>query len=542
MLEFFRRHRGAFLITLTVIIIVSFSVWGGWKKAGRGEGSLMTDTAFTIYGRDYTVPEMHRLQRRLRPMFMMGLMELYQGLDSAARGPDTQGGDFLFNSLVLEHEMEKLGVNPSNEDAKEALQKLSPLQENGKFSLERAQMLEQNVAADGLSGQDLLDIMKLDIGLKAMQALLGKNYVPSPVEVEKAYASKYQTLKISTIDFKLDDFKKAAQVTDADIQKYYDEKKDSYKTAEKRGVSYIFFAEPKPEEKKPEEKKPEDDKKTPEKKAEEKAAEEKKKAEEEAKAAEKLKQDRNAMVERINKLNAELRMKKAAFAETAASLKETVVKAPAFARDAAPAELKDEADVMEAIFSFNKDTHGFSEPVRGSKGFYIFTVDQIEEPKQQELAAVKDKIKETLVEQKGQEALGKAVNEARTALQEGLKAGKKIEDLAKEKKLTLSPQTELTISEPPATLANAQQIADSAKDTPAGEVTRVMDTPAGATLAYVYSKELRKRDNSADLRKSMENSIARKEREHIFNSWFAQKREEAKLKFTPRGSKTQDEE
>ncbi|HRJ11201.1 MAG TPA: hypothetical protein PLP58_21650, partial [Prosthecobacter sp.] len=65
MLEFFRRHRGAFLITVTVIIIISFSVWGGWKS---GRDSIMaqpTDPAFEVYGRTYTVAEAQRLSRRL---------------------------------------------------------------------------------------------------------------------------------------------------------------------------------------------------------------------------------------------------------------------------------------------------------------------------------------------------------------------------------------------------------------------------------------------------------------------------------------------
>jgi hypothetical protein len=499
MLEFFRRHKGAFLITLTVIIIISFSVWGGWKEDTRAEGAREDDLAFTIYGKDYNNLDVKRLQNQMQLMQMLQLFELGQGLMTLAQQPETRGGDFIFNSLVLRHEMDKLGIHPSDADAKAALEKLPSLQENGKFSVQRAQMAEARMGMYGMTGQDMLDIMKLDIGFKKLQELLGKNYVPSSIEIEKAYASRYQTLKISTIDFALADFKKAAQVTDAEIQKYYDENKDGYKTPEKRSVSYIFFEDPKEDDKRP------------------------------AEETQKLK---TAVVDRVNKFDEAIIKPNAKFADAAKDLKETVLKLPAFSRDAPPDAIKEEAELIDAIFIFNKEGHAASTPIKGSKGYFIFTVDQIDEPKQQELAAVKDKIKETLVAQKGQEALGKAVNDARTALQDGLKAGKKIEDLVKEKKLTLSPQTELTVAEPPPTLANANQIANEAKNIAPGQVTSVIDTETGATLVYVHAKELRKRDDSVALRKSVEDSTARSERMRIFSAWFTKKREEAKLKLS----------
>jgi len=154
----------------------------------------------------------------------------------------------------------------------------------------------------------------------------------------------------------------------------------------------------------------------------------------------------------------------------------------------------------------------------------------VEEPKQQDLAAVKDKVKETLVAQKAQEILSKAVNDARTAIEDGLKAGKKIDDVVKEKKLTLTPQTELDVSQPPPELENGYQIAREAEHTPAGAITKAIDTDKGATLVYVHAKELRKREDSSTLRKNTEDSSARMERMRIFNAWFNRKRQEAKVK------------
>jgi hypothetical protein len=495
MLEFFRRHRGAFMITLTVVIIISFASWGGTRTDGQ-KMATTSDDAFTIYGDKYTVAEMQRLERSTQIIQMLQMYELYFGLMSAARSPESGGRDFVFNMLVLKRQMEELGIHPSDEAAKAELEKTQALQENGVFSQQRAFNLQQNLGMYGMGGQDMLDIAKLSLGYKRLQELIGKNYVPSPVETEKAYASRHQTLKIQTINFALDDFKKTAEVKEDELKKYYDENKESYKSIEKRAVSYVLFANPADLDKKPLEERT------------------------------KLQKEQVARVEKFNEASIAPGAK---FDEIVNKLKEKAETAALFAKDTPPDAIKDEKELIDAIFAHNKDSRPISDPVKGTKGYYVFSVTKVEEPKQQELAEVKDKVKEVLVGQKAQEALSKAVNDARTALQEGLKAGKKIDDLAKEKKLTLAAVKELTVNEPPTDLPNAQEIATEAQKVAAGEVAKAVNTDKGATLVYVAARELRKRDDSAALRKNTEDRNASQERQRLFQSWFNQKREEAGL-------------
>jgi len=500
MLEFFRRHRGAFLITLTIVIIISFSVWGGWKPEGD-KMATSSDTAFIIYDKNYTVAEAQRLERYSQLAQLLQMYDLGQGLMMVAQDPDTRGNDFVFNLLVLQKQMAELGVHPTDAEAKAELERLPSMQEEGKFSPQRAYNIQQAVGMYGMSPADLLELAKLSIGFKRLQDLIGKNYVPSPVETEKAYAVRHQTVKIQTINFAIEDFKKTAQVKDEEIQKYYDENKETYKTEEKRAVSYVFFEEPKEMDKKPKE--------------------------------EQLK-IRKEIVDRVNKFNEASIQPGAKFDDIVKALKEKTLTEALFTKATASEAFKAETELLDAVFAHNKDSRPISDPIRGSKGgYYIFTITSKEEPKQQELAAVKDKVKDTLVAQKAQEALTKAVNEARDAIQAGLKDKKKVEDIAKDKKLTLSPVKDFTISEPPTDVPNAYQIAREAENTAAGEVTKAVDTDTGAVIVYVTAKELRKRDDSAMLRKNTEDSTARMTRMRIFSAWFTRKRQEAGVKLPP---------
>ncbi|WP_395747046.1 peptidylprolyl isomerase [Prosthecobacter sp.] len=508
MLDFFRRHRGAFLITLTIAIIISMSWYGISQTLSAKEKKILpTDVALTVFGKDYSVVDVQRAQRYMQfgsqylrpydlPMMLMML--------SSDRGMGGGELHIFANLFVLRHLMEEMGIRPSDAEARAALEKLPILQNNGKFDVSRGQLLEQAAGSQGLESEDLLSIMKDSIGLQKLQEVVTKTYTASPLAAEKQYASSYHAFKGSKIVFETDTFKKAATVTDDEVKKYYEENKDQYKTSEKRAVSYVFFENPKDLDKKP--------------------LEERQKAQ-------------NAVVERVNAFNALTgsREKPKTFAQAAEQTKEKVIALPPFSQDEPPAALKEEGNLLDLIFSRPKDAAAPAEAIEGSNGWYVFDITKIEEPKQQPLAEVSAKIKEVLLGQKAAEARSKAVNEARLAISEGLKAGKKIEDIVKDKKLTLQPLPTIDLADPPQDVPNAFAIAKEAAKTPVGGISHGVDFDKGTLLIYVSSKELWKRPDSAELRKNQVESLSNQERMVLFQAWFKKQHDAARVSFAKFG-------
>lgn len=500
MLHFFRRHRGAFLITLTIIIIISFSVWGGWRTDSHYEKKAqVSDLALTVFGKDYSIGDVQRAQRALQ--FAQYYMQSYElpsmlMMLSADRGFDGGGGmNTLINLFVARHLMAELGIRPSDAEARAALEKLPTLQENGKFDIARAQMLEQSAGSMGFEPEDLLGIMKDTIGLQKLQDIIGKNYTASPLAAEKQYVSSYHTIKGAKIVFEKDTFQKAAVVTADEIKKYYEENKENYMTLEKRAVSYVLFENPKDLDKKP---------------------------------LEERQKEQNQQVERVNAFN-KLTAAGVKFAEAAKQTKEKILTSPLFSQDAPPEALKSENNLLDYIFARSKDSKAPPEAMEGVNGWYVFDLTQIEEPKQQALAEVTDKIKEVLVTQKADEARSKAVNDARTALADGLKAGKKIDDLVKANKLTLVALPDLDIANPPQEVPNAFLIAQAAAKTAVGDISYAVDYDLGTLLIYVSAKELRKRPDAATVRQGQVESLSRQERMTLFQTWFKNQHDAARV-------------
>lgn len=508
MLEFFRRLRGPIMIGITVIIVISFSWWGGSRK-GLGAASMREphDVAFTLYGDEYTHHDLDKLNRlQALCYYRLGLFEFAFGLPDAAKqiqsmqrnGPNY---DFAGNLLVLRRKALEFGVAASDAEAKKRMESIQSFQKNGKFDENTAAEQVKQLNDAGFSNQDILDLMKDVIAYERLQDLVGSNYSASPFVAGKAYAAKNQTIKASTITLPLDDFKKKAEVKDDEISKYFDEKKDTFKTAEKRGASYVFFEKPKVDDKK--------------------VADENQKAQTDYET-------------KVNTFDAEVRRPGADFAAIAKTFQKDaptmkVQDVAAFDQATPPEALKDEPAVVKELFRETLAEGTVSAAINGAKGYYFLKLTKVEAPKQQELKDVKDKIKDTLVTQKAQEAMMKAANETRTALADGLKAGKKLDDLAKDKKLKVESLPEFSPANPPPDNKTIPQISKDLATTAVNGVTKPVSTEAGALIAVVTAKELRKNDQSTSLKDSEATQLASAMKSELFKAWFGKQRTDANM-------------
>lgn len=503
------------MITVTVIIIISFSYWGGSTTAGMTGAKQSHDTAFSIYGRNYTYHDMARLGRAQQLCYYLQMYDLAFSLPDAARqlqsmergGPDY---DFIANLIVMREKALEHGVAVSDADARKRLESLRPFQKDGKFDAATASEMEDRLKANGFSTADLLELVKDQVTYERLQDLVGANYSPSSLSVAKSYAAANQTIKASTVALSLEEFKKKVEVKDDEISKYFEEKKDTYKTTEKRAATYVVFEKPKTD----------DAKKT---------------AEENQKAQADFETIVNEFDMMFKAPGADFNQVLAKFPERAAALK-VKIDAPkaqtvaAFEQATPPEALKDEAQVVAEIFRPTLAEGRHSEPVEGTKGYYFLKLTKVEASKQQELKDVKDKVKDVLVTQKAQEALMKAANDARTALQDGIKAGKKLEDLAKVGNWKVETLPDFTASNPPPSNPSGQQIATDAAATPAKGVTKPIATDTGAILVVVNAKELYKSDQAVTMKQGEESQQASRTKTELFKAWFTKQRNAANMK------------
>lgn len=559
MLEFLRHQTKPIMITLAVIIIIAFSFWGGYTQPGSEHFASPNDVVLTVAGRQYSRAEVERLQRLyaiasglrlpgIRNYFASELTSLQLLHRRQQDGMPLEFGgapmDFAINLIVLRGALEKHGIHASDEECKTAFRQLGSFQVDGQFDPERARSFEEQLGSMGFRINDVYDIIRDSLGYVKLQKTITGNVVTNAKLTEQFYAATYQTVKAATIPFPLDTFKKAAQISDADIKKYFDENKDNYKTPEKRAVSYIFFPKPNTD----------------------------------GRNAEDTVKLRNAYGERVNNfalaviapgadfdalVKKELDADKAVAPPTAPEKKEPEAKkaegepnagtpdkavseakkdappkqpgaefksVPAFSQDSPPEVLKDAPELVFSIFLNVPDKHPVSDPVETEKGYYIFKVTKVDAPQPETLKDVQEKIREVLVAQKAQENMQKAANDAKKKLEEAMKGGKKFEDAAKEAGFNPQMLPEFSPSAPPSDLSNGREIAFESRGTPPGGFTKPLATESGLLLVHVLSKELRKREDSATTKATMAKSLDGMTRGDLFRAWFERRYNEASIK------------
>lgn len=512
MLEFLRRHHKTLWIVVTIVVIIAFTFFGSFTKTGSRAGHTSDDTAIEILNREYSYAEIGRLQRHYR--VAAGLMlpgtERYYASDLVnivsqfrkqedGRPLEMMGAplDFAVNLLVLREELEKNGIRASDAEVKERFKQLQVFQTEGQFNSEKAEAFESNLGSFGMNVNDVYELLRDWIGYQRLQQLVSGNVVATPEMTNQYYSATRQTIKVSSIPFALESFKKDAQVSDDEIKKYFEEKKEGYKTPQQRAVNYVFIEAPKDVDK--------------------------------LSADERMKKN-NEFGKKVQDFAIESIVEGVNFDELAKKFAVEVRKTPAFSFSEIPDDLKNQMELVFTIFRNDPKTHPISDPLQTKEGCYFFTVTEIKEPQQQELKDVQEKVKEELVTKKAREGMVKAANDARKKLSEAIKSGKDFAGAVKEAGLEAQALPEFSPMEPLKDIGNGDKIAGEAQKTPAGSFTKPITTENGMLLVFVQSKELRKSPESATAKEGITQSLGQFSQNEVFRAWFGKRRDEAKVK------------
>lgn len=512
MLEFLRRHHKTFWIVVTAVVIIAFTFFGSFTKTGNRGGRTADDTAIAIYDHEYSYAEIGRLQRNYRiaaGLMLPGSSNYYASdlVNIVSQFRKQEDGkplemagaplDFAVNLLVLREELEKNGIHASDAEVKMKFHQLPAFQTEGQFDASKGEAFESNLGSYGMTVNDVYDLLRDWIGYQKLQQLVSGNVVATPHMSNQFYSATRQTIKASSIPFALETFKKDAKVSDEEIKKYFEEKKDTYKTLEQRTASYVFFENPKDLDKVSDEER---------------------------------RKKNGEFGDKVQNFAMKSILEGANFDEMAKEFTVEVKKVPAFSFSEMPEDMKKNMTLAYEIFRNDPKTHPVSDAVKAENGYYFFKVTEIKAPQLQELKDVQEKIKETLVAQKAQETMIKAANDARKKLTDDIKAGKKFEEAAKE--ATLEPQILPEFSpenEPLKGLSNGREIAGAAQMTPAGSFTKPLTTVNGVLLVFVQSKELRKNVEGVKAHENITQSLGHFSQNEVFRAWFGKRRDEARV-------------
>lgn len=511
MLTSIRKIQKEVLILVTVVVCVAFAVLYSKYDAGLASHSGPGE-AVNVWGRSYRGVEALKIANQFslamselgfRPPYMLtpigSFAQQLQFMNLKEFNQDRT--NYVVNLLTLRGAADRLGVAASPRLVQKELEEVDAFRDptSGKFSQSLMdRFVSERLGSRSMGESELREMIGDYVAYSKIRELVSAGVKPTSWEVEREYRNRYEELTAYEVFLKRDDGSAAPAVTDADIQKYYDENKESLKSPEQRKIGYFAFPLPA--------------------RAEGEAEDQwRAKRIEEAKAFNKVYKSLGESLEAGAKLEDALKLVE----------KQTPQEAGPFAQDNPPETLKGESDLLRRVFELSQSEHGLG-AAETEKAIYLFWVKEILPPAQLSLEQAKPEIRSRLEAQKKDQQINERADKARAALVTELKkGGRTFPEVAKAAGLTAKRLKPFNRMSTPEDSQFGSTVASLVTEMQPGQLSEPKVLGDGAVLVFVAQASLPERATAPEDRKRIAESLDAQVSNQAFVAWFEKQKEKA---------------
>lgn len=144
--------------------------------------------------------------------------------------------DRMINQVLLEQYAESLGMRISDEQIRSQILRMQEFQNDGKFDQD---IYAATLRRAGFSVDSFAEYLRRDMTRQQVLSALQNSEFSLAAEVDAQNALLTQTRDIRTIVFNIEDYAKNVELTDSELQEYYDANSSSYTRPEQAKVAYI---------------------------------------------------------------------------------------------------------------------------------------------------------------------------------------------------------------------------------------------------------------------------------------------------------------
>ena len=497
--QIFRRYQQAIMISVTLITIVGFGSFYTHSdfldKGGAGRAAV-------VYGRSMSLAQLQRIGRKsdLCQQFAMYDSDVADLLQLLSVSRQDSRENYIFNTLVLKHEAERLGIEPTDDEIVSAIQSIPAFQTNGVYdSTKYAFMSQILLFPRGFTGDDLSDMIGDSLRVKRIKALLGSTTAPSEAEIHNTITRLCQKTQASIVRFKLSDFLAAAQVPEEDVKKLFEERKSTLNTDETRKVKYVAFTLPKTD-------KP------------------------------LVGKDRAAALTELQKKAEEFAVamtdKNAKFDEAAAREGLKVQETPDFSVNTPPEAFGGSREVAAAAFKLTEKEPNSDviDGGQGGQGYYVIQLEKINPTRPLTYEEARASLTETLKQERAQEALNLKATDVRNKIAADLKAGKAFGEAAAAQGVKPEDFPAFSLKSPGTDTPDAGEIVHVASDLAVGELSTAMPTADGSVLVYVAKRLPVDEKEYNETKPQVVDGLHRVQQLALFQEWLKLRRAAAQVK------------
>ncbi|ESK40956.1 hypothetical protein P256_00384 [Acinetobacter nectaris CIP 110549] len=199
-------------------------------------GSSKGDVAKKVNGQDITNKDLDELMKAYRQQYL----QYVQGDESLLNTHAIQEAalNTLIAKTLLLQQAKKLDISMSDAQFVQMLSQLPDFQVNGKFSNE---LFGNYLKNRGITKDMLIANLRQDHALKMLSGTISNYAIVSNADINYFANLQAEQRELYLASIKLDDYKKAISVNDAEIEKYYEQHLNNFRRSASVDVDYVVL-------------------------------------------------------------------------------------------------------------------------------------------------------------------------------------------------------------------------------------------------------------------------------------------------------------
>ena len=492
-----RKHQRWLMLVIAFLTIIAFAFLYNTTEMDRVGSNMVA----RIYGREVMQVDVEKAVRNYQLALALGQFDLVRDLAGQAQSEDEAASNFIWNLMVLQHEAAALDIEPGAQAVIDKIRSLPVFQKDGQFDPAKySEFVQQQLAPRGFTERQLEDVVRDSLRLKEIKSLVESPAVVLPGDIEPALA-RMAPADVVLVEFDPVAIANDVEVSDEELRKAYDERKQTLQAPEMRTLRYAAFVL-----------------------SEEDA---KKKGKERVQALQKIATKTNDFAQALADSGRGM--------DSFGKAKDKDVHTTPFfdAKGEADGKLFDQdADVIAAgkavAFRLSPAPGNYEILELGEKGYAVVEVASVKLPRQLEFDEARADLRAELIARKRDRAVTDKAASALPEIRSKLAAGTSIGDAVKDVGLKTQELKGVSVFDRDAK-PEQREVAVAVADLPEGSLGEFQPRPGGGFAAYVAKRANPDEKDLAERRPMIESGALQGKKMLMFAQWLADARRQSGL-------------
>ncbi|HBH35719.1 MAG TPA: peptidylprolyl isomerase [Gammaproteobacteria bacterium] len=225
------RAQGWFAYAIVILISIPFALWGIQEYVGGGSDPVVAKVGSVEITQRSMENSLNNYRNNLRQQFGGKIPEFFN--DEMLR---QQVMNEMIQDALLTQQVNNLNIRAGDEMVKQQIRSMEVFQRDGVFDKDE---YERVMKTSGRNINAFTENLRMSLGTELLANAISGSAFVTDAEIDALIRRKNQQRVVSWLLIDADSYKEQVEVSDSDIETYYNENKQSFRRPERVKLEYL---------------------------------------------------------------------------------------------------------------------------------------------------------------------------------------------------------------------------------------------------------------------------------------------------------------